>query len=208
MLRRLRLRSRFGLVARSAIPVAALAALLAVDSLGCDAEHMRPVSADTAVPVDARSATVVFVRPKVAPAAVNFTWVDVASDGTRFLGESPPTSHFAVPLPPGEHTFVAWGGDHEDSVRATLAPGRVYVVALLSELFHPLELRAVRRDDEDAARWIEDTTALAPDREDGQRDLVKDPRKLDEHLEDARAAWRGLDHDEIAERTLGPDDTQ
>jgi len=200
------------LFVRSALPVAALAALFAVDALGCDAEHMRPVSPETAVPVDPRQATVVFVRPKLAPAAVNFTIVDVGKDGAaRFLGESPPTSHFAVPVAPGEHTFVAWGGDHEDAVRANLAPGHVYFVAVLSELFHPLMLRAVRaqgEESEDAAKWVEDTTALAPDRDAGQRDLVKDPRKLEEHLEDALAVWKGLDRDEVAERTLRPDDAQ
>ena len=202
--------SRFSRFVPSA--VAAFLVSAGVGAVACDAAHMRAVYPETAVPVDPRLATVVFVRPRLAPAVVNFTVVDVANDGAaRFLGESPPTSHFAVAVAPGEHTFVAWGGGHEDAVRATLAPGRVYFVAVRSALFRPLMLRAVRRsgdDAEDAARWVADTTALAPDREAGQRDLVKDPRNLEQHLADAMGSLHGLDGDELAERTLGPDDAQ
>jgi hypothetical protein len=187
-------------------------AVLGASAIACAPEHMHAVAPDTAVPVDPHLATVVFVRPRFTAAALNFTIVDVTRDGAaRFVGESAPTSHFAVNLPAGEHTFLAWAGHHEDAVHADLAAGRVYFVAILSEPFRPLELRAVRRGDgetSDAPRWIEETTALAPDREAGQRELVRDPHELEERIDDAVAEWKGLERDEVAARTLGPEDSQ
>ncbi len=83
---------------------------------------MRPVK-PAPITAEARSATVVFVRPSGVGPNTKVTILD----GTRFLGDSLPNSYFVTHVEPGRHLFVGWAAN-TTGMEATVAPGRIYFV--------------------------------------------------------------------------------
>jgi hypothetical protein len=149
-------------------------------------------------------AQVVFIRPSSVPTGLAPTILD--SDGT-FLGEAMPSSHFAVQLAPGKHTFVAWGeGTH--SMQADLAPGKTYYVKIEANMgvwsarFHLLAVKGPDRD-KNVKEWLDGTTLNEVKLAEGQAGIVNARRAdADETIKKGVARFAEYDAKEKDERTL------
>ena len=186
---------------------------LAFSNVGCATSHMREVHPSQAIAASAGIATILFIRPHRYPAAVQYTVLDTQAGPSgrevRFLGESAPSSHFAAAVSPGEHLFLGSGGGNLDVLRARVSAGRMYLVEIDTGPFKGLELRAIPQGSalwKDAHVWIDETTQLVPDRLAGQADLMRNPEPVDETITDALERLRSYDADDLAERTLNPND--
>lgn len=189
-----------------------LGAGLALASLtGCVAtsDFMYPAkSPEIAKRPDA--ATVIFVRPSAFAAAIKTTIFDGHG---RFLGESLPSSYFAVNVPPGDHVFVAWA-ENTAALRATLAPGRKYYIEVATKLgalsarCHLLALTPRSESWAKVPLWLAESAQLVPDEIAGQSYLRSRPDELEERLRRAQEALTRYSAAELEARTLRPQDGQ
>lgn len=181
-------------------------------TLGCasgGSAYMTEV--DTPQPLHAvvDMATVVFIRPSARPSDLRTTILD----GGAFLGDSLPGSHFVTLVSPGQHVFIAWA-ESTDAVRATLEKGKVYFVEVASKraagaLAERVQLLALTPRSAHWAlvdKWLLKTKELVANVEAGQRELAAHPEDVKERLRRANDAITGYNEDELAERTLTPDD--
>ena len=114
-------------------------------------------------------------------------------------------------MAPGEHLFTSWSGG-TNSLRATLAPGRVYFVevAMKPGAFparaHLLAIAPRTESWASVREWMADTKPTVADRNAGQAYL--DGRKDDvaERLRRAAEAFAEMDDEERDARTLHPND--
>jgi hypothetical protein len=154
------------------------------------AKNMHPIANTGAMRPPPGRALVVFVRPGSFAMSMLFTVVD---EQGRYLGESQPTSHFAVALPPGRHAFIAWGEDTAGMV-ADLAPDRTYFVkvdpkwGLLSARVDLVAVRPGTEDWQEISAWLQGTTRLEPDPVSGQAWLAAGAASVAERVR------RGLEH--------------
>jgi hypothetical protein len=178
--------------------------------VGCTAtsKYMRPVTGAAPLQAPRGQALVVFVRPSSFGGAVKFTVLE--SDG-RFLGDSLPSSHFGVAVPPGQHVFLVWA-ENTAALKADLVGGRVYYVEVSATLgfgsarAHLLAIHPGTEKWNKLSGWLAETKRLQPDIAAGQAYL--DSRAAD-RADRIRRAMENLseyDQSELAERTLGPGD--
>jgi hypothetical protein len=106
-----------------------LAGLLLSGCTATSASMVKNTSRQALVPPRGQ-ALVVFIRPSSSDSSKQFTLLD---HNARYLGDSLPRSHHAVPLLPGQHTFICWS-ENSGALRATLAADRVYYVEVGSQL--------------------------------------------------------------------------
>ena len=154
------------------------------------------------------AALVVFVRPSGYASGVATTLLD---DQGAFLGDSIAGSQFAVVLPPGPHLFLAWA-ENTAPLAATLLPGRVYYVEVAPTLgfwsprVHLLPITPRSDSWHELATWMSQTTQLVPNIAAGQAYLNGRQADVTERIRRARERIGELDPDELAERTLRPED--
>jgi hypothetical protein len=190
---------------------ALLLALLSMGAaLGCVASSNYMTEVAPAHPVVGVSdkATVVFLRPSAGARALTTTLLD---EGGKYLGDSLPESHFITWLSPGEHTFIAWA-DNTAALKATLEAGKVYFVevvpleAALSTRIQLLALTPRSAHWSYVDEWLLKTRQYAADARAGQERLASRAEYVKEQLRRGHDALTGYDEDELAERTLKPED--
>lgn len=187
----------------------AAAAISLAPLLGCaSSDHMRTASGAPAPPA-ADTATVVFLRPSGMASGITTTILD---GNGRFLGDSLPSSHFSVKVPPGEHLFLAWA-ENTAALRATLAAGKTYYVKVsprMGALSARMQLLALTPRNEDWPKlkeWL-GKKGYEPNTDTGQRYL--DSRKDDvaKRVKRANDILKEYDPKELEERTLRAEDGQ
>lgn len=184
-------------------PLRVLACLAALAVAGCGSSYMHTAKGPQP-PVPAGQAVVVFLRPSMFALLAHYQVID---EKGRFLGELLAGSHFAVPVPAGDHVFVAFhDGDplaHNDAMRARLLPGLTYF-ALVQPTMTGVEITAIAPRSESWSRvrgWLADTDALVPDPAAGQAFLADHGDLLDE-LEAGYKHLSDDDAEELDEHTL------
>ena len=186
-----------------------VAFLAGLASLGChgSSEFMRPVTPAAIAPAP-DAATVVFVRPSGYAGGIVTTIVD---EHGRFLGDSEAESYFQVKVPPGEHMFVAWS-EGTPALKASLAPGRVYFVEVAPKMgawSARVQLLALTPRSESwpkLGEWLRESQPMAPDEAAGQARMAERGEDLRETLQKGVEELGGYDPEELAARTLGPQD--
>lgn len=157
------------------------------------------------------AATVVFIRPSSMSGNVRCTIVD---DHARFLGESTPSSYFAVKVPPGRHVFVGYAGNTA-VVRATVDAGKVYFVevrASSSWLRASVNLVPVVRDSDawnKVDEWLAENRAYAADEAQGQAYIDHHALEADDHIVSAKERLADLARNNpssLAKQTLASSD--
>lgn len=160
------------------------------------------------VVADPENAVVVFGRPGKLGAAIKPAIVDETG---RVLGELRPGGWFVAKVPPGEHTFVAWG-EGTPSMKAELEAGEIYYVdatVTMGAWAARFQLFSVGPDDSDFAGWGPKLAGMTPW-------AVNEPaaaayaasRKVDIDvvLAKGEAQWAGYDEADKKKRSLTPDD--
>jgi len=190
------------------LPRAALAFVvpLALLLAGCDATSvlMQPVVPPRPVEPRSDAATVVFLRPTSYGRTDKFTIFD---EQGRFVGDSLPTSQFAVLMPPGDHVFVA-AGENTAVLKAELGPGRTYYVEVSPRLgftkprVHLLAIGRHAQSFEHLRDWLGDAKQFAPLSGAGQAEWNARRDEVTELLHEANQNWAKLNTEERKERTL------
>jgi hypothetical protein len=188
-----------------------LALFTAGSTLGCTvkSEFMTDV-APQPIHGAVGMATVVFIRPSAQASEIRTTILD--ERGT-FLGDSLPESHFAALVTPGQHIFIAWA-ENTDALKATLEAGKVYFVEVASRMgaeapsarMHLLALSPRAANWAKVDKWLLETKELIANQEAGQRDLASHQDDVKERIRRANDALASYNEDELAARTLRPED--
>lgn len=191
------------------MPPRALAFVLAVAFVlaGCDATSpfMRPVVPTRPVEPRADAATVVFLRPSGYARTDKFPIFD---EQGRFVGESLPTSQFAILMPPGNHVFVAGGGENIGVLKVELGPSRTYYVEVAPRLgftrprVHLLAIGRHAQSFEHLRQWLDEAKQYAPLSEQGQAEWSLRKGEVTQMLLDANESWTKLDAEARKDRTL------
>lgn len=183
--------------------------VIATSAMGCSAtsKYMTPAGhAPIAGAPDA--ATVVFVRPSGYAGNIRATILD---NKGRFLGDSLPSSYFAVKVPPGEHVFISWA-ENTGALRANLAAGKIYFIEVapkmgaLSARVHLLAITPRSSSWKKLDEWMSESHAYVPDEPRGQGYLTSRDRDVAERIRRGNEALGSYTRDEISERTLTPED--
>jgi hypothetical protein len=177
---------------------------------GCVAtsKYMIEPSLPTPVIAPPNAAVVVFVRPSHYGQSVATTILD---DNGAFMGDSIAGTEFAVTLAPGPHLFLSWA-ENTAPLTASLLPGRVYYVEVSPRMGFwstRVQLIAVTPRSENWAElktWISESTQLVPDSAAGQAYLNGRQEAVSERIRRARERLGELDREDLAERTLLPED--
>ena len=184
---------------------------LALTTAGCfsaSSDYMRPVASPQSVKPVADQATVVFVRPSGFGGALKQTILDGKG---QFLGDSLPSSRFAVKMPPGEHTFIVWA-ENTNAVKANLAAGKVYFVEVslsMGALSARADLIPVKPGSEawnDLDEWLADTEVFEPDTAGGQAYLSERKEDVDERIKRAQEHLAKYEGEDLALHTMAPGD--
>jgi hypothetical protein len=189
--------------------VAAVSLLAGLAGCSASSDYMRPIAPPT-LAAKAETATVVFLRPSGFAAGISTTILD---DKGRFLGDSLPESYFVSQVPAGEHVFIAWA-ENTAALRANLMPGKVYYVEVspkmgaLSARMHLLALTSRSESWGELQGWLADSQAMQVDESAGQAYLAERSDDVQDRIQRAREALTEYDADELAERTLSPEDGQ
>jgi len=195
----------------------ALAVLLsaAPSCAAARSDCMLPVTAALPVRAPGDMAVVIFVRRDGGSGNI-YTVMD---DQKQFVGDSAAQSNFVVTLPPGDHVFVAWnnaapsanaftfeviGAPHTDApdlprlepLRATLGPGKLYVV----EVGKDGTLRGIPPERGDAV--LAGTAAYAPDAERGRAVLARSPMRVEAIRQRALEQLDSYRYGDVALHTL------
>lgn len=199
-------------MSRSALRSAAATciALMSLALAGCSATspYMQESTTPIVLAPRAGAATVVFVRPSSFGAALRATILDGRG---RFLGDSLPHSYFAITVPPGEHLFIGCA-ENTAALRATLAPGRTYYIEVsprIGSVSPRVELLAVTPKSEtyrDLGAWLAESTPLVADERAGQAYWAGRTEETTERVRLAGEAIGAYEEDDLAERTIVPDD--
>jgi hypothetical protein len=184
--------------------------LLALATAGCSAssDYMHPVAVPRAIVARPDAATVVFIRPSGYAGGIKTTILDGRG---RFLGDSLAESYFTVYVPPGPNVFIAWA-ENTAALRANLAPGRTYYVevapkiGMLSARVHLLAMTPRSESWSKRREWLTDSKQLEVDEPGGQAYLRGRSEDVAERLQRANEALRQYSPEELAERTLDPND--
>lgn len=189
-----------------------LAALSLVTALvGCTAssDHMHPVGPPQ-LAAKADAVTVVFVRPSGYAAGIVTTILD---DKGRFLGDAMAETYFVTEVPAGEHTFIAWA-ENTAALKAQLAPGKVYYVEVspkmgaLSARIHLLALTPRSENWGELKGWLAASQAMRVNEQAGQAYLAGRTEDVQERIASAKEVLAEYDAEELAARTLRPEDGQ
>lgn len=185
-----------------------LLALLACAGCTASSDYMlRPATPVVPKPRP-DSALVVFIRPSSYAASIATTILD---DKGRFLGDSLPASYFAAHVPPGKHLFIAWA-ENTAALQAMLAPGRTYYVevsprmGMLSARMQLLALTPGSEDWGELGEWLRDCDLYLVDERRGQAYLQERSEDTRERIRRGREILTEYDNEELAERTLRPED--
>ena len=169
---------------------------------------MHPANGPLPVAPRPDAATVVFVRPSSYAAAIHPTIFD--ERGT-FLGDSEPSSHFIVNVPPGDHTFIVWA-ENTGPIRAHLLAGRVYFVEVsmkpgaFQARAHLLAIAPDTHQWPNLREWMADTKPIVADFQAGQAYLNDRRDEVIERVRRANEAFAEMDEDERNDRTLRAND--
>ncbi len=187
----------------------AIAALIAV-ATGCAATspYMKP-NASPVGPASADLAQIVFIRPSGFAKGVTITIID--SQG-HFIGEATPEGHFAVLVPPGEHTFISWGeGTH--SLKANVAAGKTYYVEVSPSMgmwqarFHLKAIKPSTKNWGELGAWLKNTMPHEVLQTQGQAQTVDSRRAdADEAIQKGVQRFTEYTPEEANERTLAEAD--
>jgi hypothetical protein len=181
------------------------AVVLASAACGVKSPYMKPNASPVgAAPSD--SAQIVFVRPLGGPL------VSILDSQGHYVGDSLPESHFAVTVPPGEHTFVAWSeGTH--AMKANVAAGKTYYVEVLAvpgvwgARFHLKAIKSSLKSWPKLEDWMKKTMPHEVMQADGQAKVVDAKKaKADETIAKGLQVFSKYDQKEADERTLAPSD--
>jgi|GEM_PF-1231608 len=186
-----------------------LAALLALSTAGCSASSKYMIKAPrSSIARSPDAATVVFIRPSSYAASMRTTILDANG---RFLGDSLPSSYFAVKVPPGEHVFVAWA-ENTAALRATVEANKIYFVEVSSKMgawtarMHLLAIGPNSPNWKKIDEWLADSDPYEANEQRGQAYLQSRARDTAERIERAKEALSKYDRAELAERTIVPTD--
>jgi len=185
-----------------------LALTVSVAACTATSDYMVQPRVPVALVAPPNAALVVFLRPSGYGRSVATTILD---DDGRFLGDSIGETQFAVALPPGKHVFLSWA-ENTAPLRAELLPGRVYYVEVSPRMgfwstrVQLLALTPRSEHWEHVAEWLHDTTQLIPDGSAGQAYLNGRAEDVAERIRRAHERLTELDEEELAERTLLPQD--
>jgi hypothetical protein len=187
-----------------------LALTTALALLGCAARSdlMRPTPRPQAWSAPTDAAVVVFIRPTSFSAAIKTTLLD---EQGNFVGDSLPTSYFAVNVTPGEHVFIAWA-QNTAVLQANLAAGRTYFVevALTTGLWAPrVDLLPLTPRSEGWSRrgeWLRESSSFAADPQRGRAALAGRKGDVEGQLRRARSVLNDYSAAELARVSLRPDD--
>ena len=177
---------------------------------GCDAtsELMQPVMPPRPVEPRDDAAIVVFLRPSGYARTDKFTIFD---EQGRYVGDSLPTSQFAIVMPPGNHVFIA-GGENTAVLKAELGPGRTYYVEVAPRLgftkprVHLLAIGRHSQSFEHLRDWMAEAKQYAPLSGPGQAAWSLRKGEVAAMLLEANQNWAKFDTEERQHRTLGIDD--
>jgi hypothetical protein len=189
--------------------------------VGCAAarsDYMQPLTAAPTPAAAADTSLVTFVRHDGSK-GILYTIMD---DQKQFVGQIAVNSRFNATYPPGEHVFVAWNDaeqttgaatfgligaavsaasgelPHVEPLRATLAPGKAYLVEVGSNGTWHLLPRS------DAA--LADTTAYAPDATRGQAFFAQSQDRIDGIQKKALDQLHGYGQADLAAHTVRAED--
>jgi hypothetical protein len=177
---------------------------------GCSASsaYMLPVKSPTPLAPPPNRALLVFLRPSSFGGAIRFRVID---DQGRFLGDSLPSVHFAVPMDPGTHMIYAWS-ENIAPLQANLAPNKTYYIVARPHMGFwkaRVSLTSLTPKSEDWPKlkeWMQDSERRDVDFAAGQAYL--DARKQDvvEKIAVGKKEGDSLNGEERAVRVLMPED--
>ncbi|MBW2522584.1 MAG: hypothetical protein JRI23_00345 [Deltaproteobacteria bacterium] len=188
----------------------ALTVVIALSSIGCVATSDYMYQPATPVVPEPRSDTalVVFVRPSAYAASIAMTILD---GNGRFLGDSLAESYFAVQVPPGNHLFIGWA-ENTAAVQAHLAPGRTYYVEVAPRMgwwSARIQLLALTPGSENwgkLSEWLRESDFYVVDEARGQAYLRERSEDTRERIRRGNDILTEYDNEELAERTIRPED--
>lgn len=181
--------------------------LFVLAGCGVSSPYMTKLEVARAVVANPSAATVVFVRPSGYGGRQKVVILD---ERGRFLGECWGKTHFAVAVPPGEHTFIAWS-EGTPALHATLEPGKIYyvevgfVIGFWSGRARLFAVGPQRQQWRDIVHWIEDTEMLVPNEPAGQA-YVDERGDKEDVVQKGLANYAGYEGEERERRTLLPSD--
>jgi len=189
-----------------------------VSCAAASSDYMKPLTPAPTATAAADTSLVTFVRHDGAK-GILYTIMD---DQKQFVGQIAVNSRFNATYPPGEHVFVAWNDaeqttgaatfgligaaisaasgelPHVEPLRATLAPGKAYLVEVGSDgKWHLLP---------GSGAALADTTAYAPDAAGGQAFFAKSPDRIEGIRTKALDQLHGYGQADLAAHTLRAED--
>jgi hypothetical protein len=192
--------------------LALVAVFLSSLTIGCSVSspYMHEQAPPQPIPASRDKATIVFLRPSSYGGRVKTTILDTRG---RFLGEDWGSTYFAVQVEPGEHVFLAWA-ENTAALRARLAAGKTYYIEVapkmgaLSARMHLLALTPRSASWSKVPEWMSGSVQVVPDEAAGQAYLQARATDVDERIRRAKEALSKYSSEELAERTLRPEDGQ
>ena len=150
-------------------------------------------------------AQVVFVRPSSYAKKITVTIID---EQLKYMGEGIPGAHFATPVTPGEHLFVAWGeGTHALKINAEA--GKTYyvevapVMGVWSARFHLKAIKSGTENYNNLQKWLAETKPLELKQQDGQAKVVdKRQENAKDALRKGQEVFANYNEQEKNDRTL------
>jgi hypothetical protein len=182
-------------------------ATLALTGCAGSSDYMREARPAAPIAAPADRAVVVFVRPSGLAFGINFSIIDQTG---HWMGDAVSKSHFAVALPPGDYTFVAWA-ENTDLVKASLDAGRIYYVEVspaLGALYAQVSLEALTPrsvDWKNLPGWLTDTKRLEP-LPTGTAYMESRHDDAMKRVASANENWSEMTPDDREKRTLHADD--
>lgn len=170
---------------------------------------MEEIPSDTAFPMAANVATVVFIRPsRDADALIPI----VLDQQGRFLGQSLPSSYFVATLPPGDHVLTICN-DKSAGMRARLSAGKRYFVELShEESFSRRVVPSVIRQGSESwgrlTKWYTQKKRVVEKEGKGERYLQAHAELVQKCLRAGKDDVDALDATELRARSPAPEDGQ
>ncbi len=169
--------------------------------------YMIRTQTPAAIQAPPGAALIVFMRPSNYGGAAVF---HVADGQGNLLGDISGRQYFLHAVPPGQHTFIAWG-ENADMIQANVQAGGIYYaligvrMGVWSARLSISALTQRREEWPNLLEWLRESTQVVRD----ERRFAQDPPNPNEiarRIGAAQQAWAGYDQREQGLRVLMPGD--
>lgn len=191
--------------------------LVAVLATGCASNPMTVSDSQELDSVKEGQAQVIFMRSSFVGSAINASLYDVTDDEMKFIGIMANGTKVAYDTEPGERVFMVVS-EAADFMEADLAPGKNYFSIVTPRMgawkarfsMWPIKADTAARYNTSMPefdKWQKGTT-LVNNTNKARQWYLKNAYSIDKKYEKYWQAWQKKSDEDIAERSLTPEDGQ